>query len=514
MGFHTTFTKLFVALSVFLTLGSTVVFAEAEIPASPNLADVTDRSAGLYNTEEYFVESDYYDRLGEGELSIPQAKADVWGPGYTANVDAIWYSNGTYYNISQIAKWEVGDNNVLFVEQGTIFGEQTGNTQVTASFKGKSVTIEVSVGGLAGNTMSRGASNYTSEQRTILNRATNAIDFSWTPRYDMKGWKNREDYFAGRTYYGIIYSQNYQREPAVFDWDHKNRSDFYPAFSNFGVAMPKYGLDCSGFVSYAWNIRRNHTGGFISEIKSGKYAKVGDYDVYNPSPESLKAAYSRLKSGDAIVKSGHIRLVESVQGNTVYCYEQTPQKTMSSSFTFDELANDKVPKYRYLPFSFQDAPDKSAFGTWKSTGPADKVQDANATSISGSSSGSAWVKEGSGWTYQPGGKKQIHWQKINGLWYYFNSYGVMQTGWILTGGEYYFLNGDGVMIVSAWVKHNNDWYYLRSNGAMAKSRWQKTGRNWYYLLSDGKMAKYGSLNIGGKTYDFNSNGVCTNPKGR
>lgn len=515
MGIHSKITRFFLVCSIFFMIGGMTSFAEAVIPSSANKDDVINRSAGLYNTEESFLESDYYARLGEGELLVPQDNIKVWGPGFTANVDAIWHSNGMYYNISQIANWESADTRVLYVEQGTVFGESPGNTQVTVSFKGRSVTFQATVEGLAGNTMSRGAAKYTSEQRRLLNKATEVIDFKWTPVRDLVGWKKRYRYFAGTTYKGIVYSQNNQREPGVFDWDVKNRSDFYEPFQNYGTAMPKYGMDCSAFVSYVWNIRRNHTNGFIDAIKKGTYVKVGDYDPNNPSPDALVAAYSKLKSGDAIVKSGHIRLVESVEGTTVYCYEQSPQGTLSTSYQFSDLANDPEPRFRYLPFSYQDTPNKGPLGKWTSTGPAHKIQDGGSSAIGGGSSNSNnWVKEGNSWTYQPGGKKQIHWQKINGLWYYFNSKGLMQTGWIYTGGEYYYLNGDGVMITSAWVKHDSDWYYLRSNGAMAKSRWQKSGAHYYYLLGDGKMAKYSSHKIGGKIYDFNSEGVCTNPNGR
>ena len=59
-----------------------------------------------------------------------------------------------------------------------------------------------------------------------------------------------------------------------------------------------------------------------------------------------------------------------------------------------------------------------------------------------------------------------------------------------------------------------DWYYFDSSGAMVKG-WQQLswskGTNWFYFSDSGAMLKNTSRNIDGKTYYFNSDGVCTNP---
>ena len=44
-----------------------------------------------------------------------------------------------------------------------------------------------------------------------------------------------------------------------------------------------------------------------------------------------------------------------------------------------------------------------------------------------------------------------------------------------------------------------------------KTGWLKDGGKWYYFTSDGAMVAGKSMKIGGKTYNFNSSGVCTNP---
>lgn len=116
------------------------------------------------------------------------------------------------------------------------------------------------------------------------------------------------------------------------------------------------------------------------------------------------------------------------------------------------------------------------------------------------------------------------WQKIGGVWYYFNSNGVMQTGWLKDGGVWYYLKSDGVMatgwvkvkgvwyylkssgaMATGWIKDGGVWYYLKSSGAMATG-WQKVDGVWYYLKSDGAMAT-GWLKDGGKWYYLKGSGA-------
>ena len=63
---------------------------------------------------------------------------------------------------------------------------------------------------------------------------------------------------------------------------------------------------------------------------------------------------------------------------------------------------------------------------------------------------------------------------------------------------------------TGWKKIDGDWYYFDADGAM-KTRWLGLNGKWYYLGTNGIMAQSTSLVIGGKTYNFDSEGVCTNP---
>ena len=143
------------------------------------------------------------------------------------------------------------------------------------------------------------------------------------------------------------------------------------------------------------------------------------------------------------------------------------------------------------------------------------------------------------------------WQKVDGKWYYFASSGVMQTGWQTIGGKTYYLGTDGGMVTGmqqiggkwyyfdsagvqyktagwkqisgkwyyfdsagvakvGWLKESGKWYYFNDSAQMVTG-WQKISGKWYWFSSGGVMFANGDKTIGGKTYHFDANGVCTNP---
>ena len=101
------------------------------------------------------------------------------------------------------------------------------------------------------------------------------------------------------------------------------------------------------------------------------------------------------------------------------------------------------------------------------------------------------------------------WQKIDKKWYYFNA-GAMVTGWKKLSGKWYYFDADGVM-VTGWQKISNKWYYFNSKGAM-HTGWLKDGDWWLYFTSGGTMVRGKKMTIGGKTYEFLSNGIMYDKK--
>lgn len=160
-----------------------------------------------------------------------------------------------------------------------------------------------------------------------------------------------------------------------------------------------------------------------------------------------------------------------------------------------------------------------------------------------------WRKE---WHLYEDGKEVTGWHKVDGKWYFMNSYGAMQTGWLAYNGKWYLLGDTGAMLTgwqkvkdkwyylnptddgkhkegemwTGWLKYKDKWYLLSNNGDMLVG-WQKVNGKWYYLESSGAMhtgwldyngKKYyldptnGDMAIGtkvidGKTYTFDSSGA-------
>ena len=97
-----------------------------------------------------------------------------------------------------------------------------------------------------------------------------------------------------------------------------------------------------------------------------------------------------------------------------------------------------------------------------------------------------WVKDNGAWYYlNQSGAMQTGWVKDNGTWYYLDGSGAMQTGWV-KDGSWYYLDGSGAM-QTGWVKDNDNWYYLQDSGAM-KTGWMKVSDKWYYAYNSGALA--------------------------
>lgn len=140
-----------------------------------------------------------------------------------------------------------------------------------------------------------------------------------------------------------------------------------------------------------------------------------------------------------------------------------------------------------------------------------------------------WVNVKNIWYYlQSSGAMATGWLEVQNTWYHLKSSGAMETGWIKIGDTWYYMKSSGAM-ATGWVKDGKQWYHTKSSGAM-ETGWINLGTHWYYLQPSGVMTTgwvhlknfwyyltgsgemvTGSKKIGGKTYRFNSSGVCQNP---
>ena len=135
-----------------------------------------------------------------------------------------------------------------------------------------------------------------------------------------------------------------------------------------------------------------------------------------------------------------------------------------------------------------------------------------------------WQKIDGKWYHFTGGAvMDTSWTKIDNKWYYFQNDGSMATGWKQIDKNWYLFDASGAM-VTGWKKVDGKWYYFKSSGAMAKN-WTKISGSWYYFGGDGIMRAgwqeidgnwyyfksgvmvTGNVELGGKIYTFDSNGV-------
>lgn len=100
-----------------------------------------------------------------------------------------------------------------------------------------------------------------------------------------------------------------------------------------------------------------------------------------------------------------------------------------------------------------------------------------------------WELDESQWKYSNGDGtyKTSQWLLLNGVWYYFDAKGIMQTGWTKVGDATYYMDASGAM-QAGWLYLDDTWYYLGSSGARVADCWQWINNKCYYFDNDGCMA--------------------------
>ena len=133
-----------------------------------------------------------------------------------------------------------------------------------------------------------------------------------------------------------------------------------------------------------------------------------------------------------------------------------------------------------------------------------------------------WKETENGMTYiDDSGKAVSGMQEIDGKTYYFNSKGIMKTGWMTTkSGKKYYFNSDGSMR-TGWLKLKSGKYYFSDKGIMQTGT-VKIGRDYYcfddegvmltgwqddyYYGTNGKRAVNKTVVINGEKFKFDKNG--------
>ena len=95
-----------------------------------------------------------------------------------------------------------------------------------------------------------------------------------------------------------------------------------------------------------------------------------------------------------------------------------------------------------------------------------------------------WVLEENHWRFYENSAPVLNWKKNHGKWYYFNKNGVMLSDTIFDG---YILTSSGAMVDSGWSKLQEKWYYANAYGKISQQKWEKIGGVWYYFDKEGVM---------------------------
>ncbi len=118
-----------------------------------------------------------------------------------------------------------------------------------------------------------------------------------------------------------------------------------------------------------------------------------------------------------------------------------------------------------------------------------------------------WTKNDAGqYFYYKDGKALTGTQTISGVKYFFETTGILKTGWIKdNNGNWRFYSGN-TMLVGFWdlgANGNNKTYYFDTYGNMVTGKWLQIDGKWYYFNADGSLAR--STKIDG--YEVDENGV-------
>ena len=118
-----------------------------------------------------------------------------------------------------------------------------------------------------------------------------------------------------------------------------------------------------------------------------------------------------------------------------------------------------------------------------------------------------WVEMSDGWHYATTSGAEVRgWLSDRGAWYYLDpATGQMATDQKQVGNENYFFKASGAMW-TGWHKRADGWHFLNSNGTETRG-WVASGKKWYYLDPATGIMATGERTIGGKSYEFASDGA-------
>ncbi len=289
------------------------------------------------------------------DIKITNENIEIQHNGLSKFIDIIGiYKNGETRNLNKEVRFDTEDQEIAIAVEGRILARGKGKTEISVSIGEVKKVIKVEViedvdlktmmRDIAKKETVSSKSLTTAEREAMITIASGMYNVSWTPTQNLTGYNNYWTYTSSSTY-NIPYSRTvYQKDEAGFEAV-VDDNDFYDYYVRDSIVMPKYGNDCSAFVSYAWEVTRETTASFIAAI-GVDYPKVGSYNKTNLTYTDLMNSYPSMLAGDAVVHSGHVILIGQNYYTCAFCYEQVGPEIDITVWYYTNLAN-----ANYMPFS-------------------------------------------------------------------------------------------------------------------------------------------------------------------
>ncbi len=179
---------------------------------------------------------------------------------------------------------------------------------------------------------------YSDGIKNIVKRSRQIKEISWNPVVDLEAFNGDYYFKKGIEVFGIPYSQPvfngkfliYQTTLDEFlSESKKENSPFYTEKGTYEEPSTYYGMDCSAFVSYAWNCKNRLTAKNLSQF--------GDYNGNSLNSVQVGDALIRTANGvHAVLVTG---VKEDENNNVIWVEitEQTPPLTKQTRYGDGEL---------------------------------------------------------------------------------------------------------------------------------------------------------------------------------
>jgi hypothetical protein len=380
------------------------------VSSNPNIVKATEKGLYAVNPGETTISYTY----GDYRKSVIVKVIDSQPKEYYSTVEEIVFTNKGHskyiqifaepltsekIKINHVVEWESNNSDIATVgENGWVTAQGKGKTEIVCDFKDYKKIIPVtvlsdeyddnakdlivrqekrinSIRSVAGNNSHTLLASGQLTRDDVRDRCSIMFNWGWTPTQDLPQWGT--GVFPANVYVmGLPYSQGPQCDgdgsltTGLSNYfvggfsQAMTMSNFYTPAYNGTDDYPRYGNDCSGYASIAYNQNRMNTDGFENAIIAGTtFEKVGSYVISDDiNNNDLLAAYLLLERSDGLVYNywktvngvpklfGHVAIVgNAIYPGGVYIYEQKKPKTQLTWKSHTDLADSN-----YMPFTMVD----------------------------------------------------------------------------------------------------------------------------------------------------------------